>query len=195
MIIIGSCSISCFCTIVYEVQISSTPRTLNTLWSQACQVASLVWLVHPSIRVFAVDSIISNLRPIKLYDDTHSYARAFTPSIQFELSPCQIRTNFKLEQPQHFRDLPNQLLHQRFLNFSVVRFRRLRKKARRRKKGGDEIDFYAAFSWVSYFQSCSSRSIAIHFSTNFLANAVIAIFFLDRLPLNRRLYVSRAQGL
>ena len=31
MIVKGVCSISCFVTIVYEVQISSTPRTLNTL--------------------------------------------------------------------------------------------------------------------------------------------------------------------
>jgi hypothetical protein len=34
-----------------------------------------------------------------------------------------------------------------------------------------------------------------HLTTNFLANAVIAIFFLDGLPLNSRLYVSRAHGL
>ena len=40
---------------------------------------------------------VSNLRPIKLYDDTHSVGRAFPLSIQFELSPGQIRTNFKLE--------------------------------------------------------------------------------------------------
>ena len=41
MITKGNCSISCFVTIVYGVQISSTPRTLNTMSKYRCFLAKI----------------------------------------------------------------------------------------------------------------------------------------------------------
>jgi hypothetical protein len=71
----------------------------RTLLYEARLVKSLVWSDW-FIPLFGFSQSIlfaSNLRPIKLYDDTHSYERAFPLSLQCELSPRQIRTNFKLE--------------------------------------------------------------------------------------------------
>ena len=110
------------------------------------------------------------------------------PSFQFGLSPNQIKTNFKLRRSLTFRNLHNRssIGPSTGLRFAGVRFPRLRKKVRRGKKGAGEIH-YQVFVGIGSLQFCSSRSMAQQRTTNFLAKAVMAIFFREELPRNSRL--------
>ena len=72
--------------------------SVHRILYEARLVKSLVWSdwFIPLFGLSQWNPFISNLRPIKLYDDTHSFGRAFIPSIQFGLSFRTIKTYFKL---------------------------------------------------------------------------------------------------